>query len=253
MDPEVNPIILAYGDGLMATHGGTTNAVRVTGPIGRGTFRAADLYRVAQSVSPKTVKYVSGMGPATIAAWLVDQHYQDRKALYRDLADADNEEFKDAVAAGARILQLDDVGFSLHAPEDYPLLLDTLNRALDGVDAFRVYHICHLTAGVPVGSTPYGLFAEMVAKDLEVDACEYALAGTGFPEDQLRWWKENPSDKGIGIGVVDIKRMVMETPEQIVVGVRKALEFVEPARIHLTTDCGMFSFPRAMARGSSPR
>ncbi|GAA4700223.1 hypothetical protein GCM10023215_43660 [Pseudonocardia yuanmonensis] len=43
--------------------------------------------------------------------------------------------------------------------------------------------------------------------------------------------------------------MVMETPEQIVAGVRKALEFVEPARIHLTTDCGMFSFPRAMARG----
>ncbi|GAA4700217.1 hypothetical protein GCM10023215_43650 [Pseudonocardia yuanmonensis] len=127
----------------MATHGDTTNAVRVTGPIGRGTFRAADLYRVAQSVSPKTVKFVSGMGPATIAAWLVDQHYQDRKALY---------------------------------------------------------HICHLTAGVPVGSTPSGLFAEMVAKDLEVDACEYALAETGFPEDSCDGGRSTPATSGSGSG-----------------------------------------------------
>ena len=72
------------------------------------------------------------MGPANSAAWLTDLHYHDKAALYRDLADAYNAEFKEAVAAGVRIFQLDDVGFTLHAPEDYPLVVDTINRALAG-------------------------------------------------------------------------------------------------------------------------
>jgi 5-methyltetrahydropteroyltriglutamate--homocysteine methyltransferase len=58
-----------------------------------------------------------------------------------------------------------------------------------------------------------------------------------------------PSDKGLGVGVIDIKRLVVETPEQIVAGVRKALRHVSPERVHLTTDCGQFALPRQIARG----
>jgi 5-methyltetrahydropteroyltriglutamate--homocysteine methyltransferase len=41
----------------------------------------------------------------------------------------------------------------------------------------------------------------------------------------------------------------VETPEQIVAGVRKALQHVPAERIHLTTDCGQFALPRQIARG----
>ena len=34
---------------------------------------------------------------------------------------------------------------------------------------------------------------------------------------------------------------------------RKALEYVEPERVHLTTDCGLFSLPRPMAQGKLAR
>ena len=64
------------------------------------------------------------MGPANLAGWLTDEHYNDKEALYADLADAYNAEFKEAVAAGVTILQLDDVGFTLHAPDDYPLVAE---------------------------------------------------------------------------------------------------------------------------------
>ena len=125
----------------------------------------------------------------------------------------------------------------------------TLNRALDGVDAFWIFHICHLGSGVPVGITPYAGFHELVADELQVDAVEYAFAETGFPDDDFALWSRYPSDKGLGIGVIDIKRLVVETPEQIIAGVRKALEHVPPERIHLTTDCGQFALPRQIARG----
>jgi methionine synthase II (cobalamin-independent) len=247
--PEINPLMPGMGAATTAAFGGTWNKVVVSGPIGRGTMHLADLWRVAAEVSPKTVKFCSGMGPTNLAGWLVDEHYNDRKAMYRDLADVYNAEFKDAVAAGVEIFQLDDVGFTLHQPEDYPLVIETLNRALDGVDAFKIFHICHLGSGAPVGITPYRGFHEMVAKELNVDACEYAFAETGFPDSDLELWKRYPSDKGLGIGVIDIKKLVVETPEEIVAGVHKALEYLDPEKIHLTTDCGQFSIPRPMAQG----
>ena len=247
--PEINPLIAAQGAAASAAFGGTWNNVVVTGPVEPGTMHLAELWRVAREVSPRPVKFCSGMGPANLGGWLTDQHYHDKAALYRDLADAYNVEFKAAVAAGVQVFQLDDVGFTLHPPQEYRLVLDTLNRALDGVDAFRIFHICHLGSGVPVGITPYAGFHELVANELQVDAVEYAFAETGFPDDDFALWSRYPSDKGLGIGVIDIKRLVVETPEQIIAGVRKALEHVPPERIHLTTDCGQFALPRQIARG----
>ena len=247
--PEPNPMMAVAGAASEAAFGATWNNVVVTGPVERGTMHLAQLWGVANAVSPRPVKFCSGMGPANLGAWLTDRHYHDKAALYRDLADAYNAEFKDAVAAGVEIFQLDDVGFTLHAPEDYPLVVDTLNRALDGVDAFRIFHICPLGSGAPIGITPYAGFHELVAKELQVDAVEYAFAETGFPDDDFALWSRFPSDKGLGIGVIDIKRLVVETPEQIVAGVRKALDHVPPERIHLTTDCGQFALPRQIARG----
>jgi 5-methyltetrahydropteroyltriglutamate--homocysteine methyltransferase len=249
VEPEINPLMPGFGAPTTAAFGGTWNKVVVDGPIGRGTMHLADLWTVADQVSPKPVKFCSGMGPANLAGWLTDEHYHDKEALYADLADAYNAEFKEAVAAGVTILQLDDVGFTLHAPDDYPLVLKTLNRALEGVDAFKIFHICHLGSGVNVGVTPYTGFHELVANELDVDAVEYAFAETDFPDSDLELWKRYPSDKGLGLGVINIKKLVVETEDEILAGVRKALEYVEPERIHLTTDCGQFSIPRPMAKG----
>jgi methionine synthase II (cobalamin-independent) len=246
--PAPNHAIPGMGREGAAAFEGTWNEVVVDGPVGRGTMHLADLWAAARRVSPRTVKFCSGMGPANLGGWLTDRHYGDKKALYRDLADAYNAEFRDAVAAGVEVLQLDDVGFTLHAPEDYPLVIETLNRALEGIDALRVFHICHLGSGAPVGITPYAGFHELVANELDVDAVEYAFAETGFPEQDAALWSRYPSDKGLGVGCIDIKRLVVETPDAIVAGVRRILEHVPAERVHLTTDCGMFSLPRPLAR-----
>ncbi len=247
--PELNPLVTAWGVDQMAAFADTLNTVAVTGPITRGPLRFADLWRVAQKVSSRPVKYSGGMGPANIAGWLTNEHYADRKAMYRDLADVYNAEYKEAVAAGVKVIHVDDVGFTLHQPEDYQLVLDTLNRAFEGVDAFRIFHSCHLASGAPIGVTPYAAFHEVVAKELDVEAVEYAFAETGFQDADFRRWADFPSDKGLGIGVIDIKRLVVDSPDEIVAGVRRALEYVDADRIHLTTDCGLMTFPRAMAKG----
>ena len=65
-------------------------------------------------------------------------------------------------------------------------------------------------------------------------------------------------NKDLGLGVISNKNYLIETPQEVASGIRKALQYVAPERIHLTSDCGLFSYSRpadtaklrAMVRGA---
>jgi 5-methyltetrahydropteroyltriglutamate--homocysteine methyltransferase len=61
-------------------------------------------------------------------------------------------------------------------------------------------------------------------------------------------WKQYPNDKDLGLGAISVKNMLVEKPAEIAAGLRKALRYVEPERIYLSTDCGLFSYPRVLAK-----
>jgi 5-methyltetrahydropteroyltriglutamate--homocysteine methyltransferase len=47
-----------------------------------------------------------------------------------------------------------------------------------------------------------------------------------------------PTDKEIGLGVVDVRGEIADSPEQIVARVEKALKYLAPEQITLNPDCG---------------
>ena len=57
-----------------------------------------------------------------------------------------------------------------------------------------------------------------------------------------------PDDKEVGIGVVDIRTMMVETPEVVADRIRKVIDVVPPDRVWLTTDCGLKPLPRTIAK-----
>jgi 5-methyltetrahydropteroyltriglutamate--homocysteine methyltransferase len=57
-----------------------------------------------------------------------------------------------------------------------------------------------------------------------------------------------PAEKEVQVGVLDIRSMMIETPEQIAGRARKVLEHVDADRVTLATDCGMKPLPRTVAR-----
>jgi 5-methyltetrahydropteroyltriglutamate--homocysteine methyltransferase len=57
-----------------------------------------------------------------------------------------------------------------------------------------------------------------------------------------------PEDKEVGIGVVDIRTMMVETPEVVADRIRKVIDVVPADRVWLTTDCGLKPLPRTIAR-----
>ena len=54
----------------------------------------------------------------------------------------------------------------------------------------------------------------------------------------LPLFAKHPTDKKIGIGVVNHCNTVVEPPEHVAQLIRKALEYIPPERLVITTDCG---------------
>ncbi|MFZ0218133.1 MAG: hypothetical protein WAM30_19535 [Candidatus Dormiibacterota bacterium] len=218
----------------------------VTGKVGRGPMRHALNWSLAQRCTAKPAKAFFGMGPVELSATLVDEHYKDRKALLRDLADIYHAELQDAVEAGAKIVELDDLIYL--APQDeWEFDVEILNRVFDGIDAYKIWHCCHGGTPAPVGIAPYQAMFPYV-KDLQVDSFDWSFAQTGFPDDELALFATPGFDKDLGLGVISNKNYLIETPGEVAEGIRKAARHVAPERIHLTSDCGLFAYSRVAAK-----
>lgn len=218
----------------------------VTGKVGRGPMRHAMNWSLAQRCTSKPVKAFFAMGPVQLSTIVVDMHYKDRKALLRDMADIYHEEMLAAVAAGARIVELDDLIF-LAPPDEWEFDIDLLNRVFDGIDAYKIWHCCHGGTPAPVGIAPYKAMFPY-AKELQVDSFDWSFAQTGFPDDELALFATPGFDKDLGLGVISNKNYLIETPEEVAEGIRKATKHVDPERIHLTSDCGLFAYSRSLAK-----
>jgi 5-methyltetrahydropteroyltriglutamate--homocysteine methyltransferase len=57
-----------------------------------------------------------------------------------------------------------------------------------------------------------------------------------------------PADKGLQVGVLDIRSMMIESPEAVAARARQVLEHVPAERVTLSTDCGMKALPRTVAK-----
>lgn len=177
---------------------------------------------------------------------MIDEYYGDRRALLEDLADVYHAELLSAVESGAEIVELDDLIFL--APEDeWEFDVEILNRVFDGIDAYRIWHCCHGGTPAPIGMAPYEAMFPYV-KDLQVDSFDWSFAQTGFRDEELKLFATPGFDKDLGLGVISNKNYLIETPTEVADGIRAALRHVEPERIHLTTDCGLYAYARPAAR-----
>jgi methionine synthase II (cobalamin-independent) len=125
--------------------------------------------------------------------------------------------------------------------------VDILNRVFDGIDAYKIWHCCHGGTPAPIGMAPYEAMFPYV-KDLQVDSFDWSFAQTGFPEAELKLFASPGFDKDLGLGVISNKNYLIEMPQEVADGIRKALRHVAPERIHLTSDCGLFASSRPAAK-----
>ncbi len=182
-------------------------------------------FRFAQSLTKKPVK---GMltGPYTIMDWSFNEFYDSRREATLALARQVRREVEALVAAGCRIIQIDEPAISVR-PDELPLAIEALGVCTQGVDAYFITHIC------------YGTFEKIYPAllDLPVHNIDLEMSNSGL--DLLPLLVAHRPTKDISFGLVDVHSHVVESKEAVLARVGKALEVIPADNLWLDPDCGL--------------
>ena len=171
--------------------------------------------------------------------------YRDSADLVRALARRLNAEARSLAAAGARFLQIDEP-FLAGYPEQAELAVEAVNIVTEGVPATWALHVCYGNRYArPSWEGHYDfLFPAVLGARVDQLVLEFARKGL----DDLRLIREYGWPSALGLGVIDVKSPVVESPELVAARIRRALEYVDPARLVVNPDCGLRHLTPEVAR-----
>jgi 5-methyltetrahydropteroyltriglutamate--homocysteine methyltransferase len=173
-----------------------------------------------------------------------NDYYKSDEEAAMDYAVAVNEEIKDLFAAGADIVQVDEPYMQARPEKAREYGLKVLNRALDGITGITAVHICFGYAAVvharPSGYSFLPEFAGCSCRQLSIETAQSNLDCSVLAK---------LPGKSIMVGCIDLNDLAIETPQQVVARIKRALPYVDKAHVILAPDCGMKYLPRAVANG----
>ena len=181
------------------------------------------------------VKVSVGAGPVNLAWHAYFNHYKDAKELSYALAPIFNAEMKELVAAGAKYLQIEDLGawMPLFTGDKayYTWIKDVIAQCCDGVNAKIGWHFCFGNAwgnDLISGAFPEGyqtvlphFFDTPGINEFVLDYANRNMAGVEF-------LKNLPKDKSVQVGVLDVRSNAIESPQTIAARIKKVVAAVSP-------------------------
>ena len=246
----------SQGGTLLDDWGGVIN----DGPVDSkpSVLRWTDLFQITQKAASVPVKVSIGAGPANLA-WHVyfneTSHYKSPKDLTFALCPIFNKEMKELVALGAEYLQIEDLGAWLPLftgdENDYKWIRESIEMMCDGVDAKIGWHFCFGNAwGNDILSASFPQGYQTVLPHLwgteGID--EFVLDYANRNMDGVDFLANCPKDKGVQVGVLDIRTNMLETPEVVAARTRQVIEHLSPEQVTLSTDCGLKPLARMVAK-----
>jgi 5-methyltetrahydropteroyltriglutamate--homocysteine methyltransferase len=183
-------------------------------------------------------------GPFTMSQQAQNDYYKSDEDAAMDYAEAVNGEIKDLFAAGADVVQIDEPYMQARPEKARQYGLIALNRALEGITGTTCVHICFGYAAI-IHERPSGY---SFLPELAQCRCNQISIETAQANLDCAVLRELPG-KQILLGTIDLSDMNVEQPETVAARIRRALQFVAPDQIIVSTDCGMKYLPREVAFG----
>lgn len=215
----------------------------VEGPVGRGRLEYTDVWKAAQRLVADPVK-LGCCSVQWIEMYSDNRHYKSREDTLFAMSEALNEEHHQLADAGCPIIQIEEP--AIHFNDDGNLgisqdtYVDAFNTEVRGLrDKTEVW--CHTCWGNPfaqkieVGPS-YKASLEYLDR-LDVDVVTFETAannGAEFADIAAGISR----DKKVCIGGVYHRTLEVERPEEVATLIRKALDYIEPERLIISSDCG---------------
>jgi 5-methyltetrahydropteroyltriglutamate--homocysteine methyltransferase len=219
-----------------------TGEIRLENPYHVEEFDFVKTHAKAEPKLPIT-------GPYTLADWSYNEYYLGRRPGWKGRSvrrDAQREfvveiarkairpTLAKLIERGCRVIQIDEPAAGTH-PDEADLVAEGFNAATEGLDAFFSMHICF--------SNYRNLFPAL----LEAKRCgqwtwEFANRDTDHHDgyEVLNLFQEYEDKREIGLGVLDVHRDEVETPEKVADRLRRAVKILgDPRRIWVNPDCGL--------------
>jgi 5-methyltetrahydropteroyltriglutamate--homocysteine methyltransferase len=219
---------------------------RVAAPNGFGLVQE---YTYVRTLTEKPVK-VCCPGPLTIALPITPKGGYtsgDYLPMLYDLAELVNKELRQLVIAGATFIQVDEPSAAGRTPM-LPIAetVKLFNKTVEGVQAKIALHICFgNNQGRPAMKRTY---APLFPGILDVKAEQFALEFANREMMELELWSQSGDNRELAAGVIDVKSMYLETPEDVAERIRRVLNHTKLEKLYLTCDCGFSASSRDLAR-----
>ncbi len=220
---------------------------KIVGPIGRGDLEYTEMWKVAQRLTPKPVKFGT-VTPELIAFAVQDEYYDDIPSRIMAISDALNEELHDLADAGCQVIQLEEPQIHLAAARGLyndvitpQFLLDVFNNTVKGLRA-KTEVWCHTCWGNPSQQRMFATVqsyepALEVLNQVDADVITFETASSGGID--IEAIGKHITDMKVGIGVVDHHTLQVESPDEVAGLLRRALEHIPAERLVVSSDCGM--------------
>jgi 5-methyltetrahydropteroyltriglutamate--homocysteine methyltransferase len=220
---------------------------RIVGPVERGNLQYTAMWKVAQRMTRRPVKFGTIL-PELLAASVSDSYYKDPVARTMALSEALNAELNELAEAGCPVIQMEEpqihmvpVRGKAFGKLDTGDLVKVFNNTVKGLRG-KTEVWCHTCWGNPCQQR---IFKEVQSyqptldalNEVDADALTFETASSG-PGD-LKAIGERIRDKKIVIGVVNHHSLQVERPDEVAALIREALRYIPAERLVISSDCGM--------------
>jgi 5-methyltetrahydropteroyltriglutamate--homocysteine methyltransferase len=219
----------------------------ISGPVTRGELQYAAMFKVAQRMTKKPVKFGT-IGPELVAFAVQDRHYKSLKDRIFAITDALNEELHDLADAGCQVIQFEEPQIHLLAVRNIvddvinpAFSLEVFNRTVKGLRA-KTEVWCHTCWGNP---SQQRMFADVqsykpaleVLNQVDADVITFEMASSNAMD--LEDVGRAITEKKVVIGAIDHHTLQVESPDQVAALARLALKHIPAERLMFSSDCGM--------------
>jgi len=210
----------------------------------------ADEAREARAHTKAKLKFTVP-GPMTIIDTIADRHYGDRIKMAFAFAELLNEEVKALEKDGVDMIQFDEPAFNVYMDQVRDWGIEALQRAAQGLTCATAVHICYgygIKANTDWKQTlgnewrQYEETFPVIAKST-IQQVAIECRNSHVPMELMALLK----GKVLQAGVIDVANDQVETAEDVVKVIEKAMKYVPKENIIATTNCGMAPMRREVA------